>query len=64
MRDKTTIDDRLNARRKNSGFVRAEDVIGVRNPDYDEDNIRYETLRQFPALSREIRIGNYILGYC
>ncbi len=57
-----TIDARLRVRSRTRGFVRAEDVIGVRNPDYDEDNIRNETLRQFPALLREYRMGAYILG--
>ena len=57
------IDDRPKVERRKQGFVSAESVIGIRNPDYDKDNIRYETLRQFPSLLRDIRAGNYILGY-
>jgi len=53
---------RLKSRIRNPGYVTAEEVIGVRNPNYDEDNIYDETLRQIPGLRREIRMGNYILG--
>jgi len=62
MNNRTTVNDRLKTRSKARGFITAEEVIGIRNPDYDEDNIYAETLRQIPGLGREIRIGYYILG--
>ena len=39
------------------GYVNAEDVIGVRKPKYDEDNIRVETGKVFPCL--KVRIIPY-----
>jgi len=48
------------------GFVRAEEVIGVRNPVYDEDNINFETARIYGLIPvdtlagrRDSSIGNY-----
>ena len=39
----------------NKGYVTAEEVIGVRNPTYDEDNIAFETFLVFPFLRVPLR---------
>jgi len=39
------------------GFVRAEDVIGIRNPAYNEDNINFETARIYGLIPR-ISLGS------
>lgn len=39
--------DFVNMVKTSRGFVRAEDVIGVRNPVYNEDNISHETLAHY-----------------
>lgn len=42
------------------GYVRVEDVIGVCNPVYDEDNLRFEALRMTGDL-RQIQAVEAIL---
>jgi len=37
-------------------FVRAEDVIGVRNPSYDMDNVNHETTMAYGLIPR-INLG-------
>ena len=48
---------------KNKGYVLVEDVIGVRNPRYNEDNIDHETmmwaLKEYPSLRMELIMGRY-----
>jgi len=35
---------------RQNGFIRVEDVIGVRNPSYDEDNIAVETAELYAGI--------------
>jgi len=39
--------DFVNMIKTSQGFVGAEDIIGVRNPNYNEDNVFYETMKYF-----------------
>jgi len=47
---------------RHKGFIKAEDIIGVRNPRYDEDNIAFETAKLYypPGILRSTQnIGHY-----
>jgi cellobiose-specific phosphotransferase system component IIB len=44
------------------GYVRAEEVVGVRNPTYNEDNLQVETLRMMGDLRRIQAVDVILLG--